>query len=92
MPILSKAYTLSKTVPTLIVDADNMPQEVHLHNATKSSNEYVYIGTSSMSITDAMHLDPGESLVLTLMPTDRLYAMSDPNGLVVGVFTIRKSD
>jgi hypothetical protein len=92
MPVTSKAYTLSNTVATLIVDADNMPQEVHLHNMTKSSNEYIYIGTAGMSMADAIHLDPGESLTLTLNPKDALYGMSDPNGLVVGVLAIRKND
>lgn len=92
MPLATKKYTLSSTVPTLIVDADNMSQEVHLHNMNKSSNQYVHIGPAGMTLADSIHLDPGESITLTLEPTDQLYGMSDPNGLVVGVLTIRKSD
>lgn len=92
MPITSQTFTLSNTTQTLIVDADNMQQEVHLHNMTKSSNQYVHIGPDGMTIAGSIHLDPGESKVMTLVPKDKLYAMSDPDGLVVAVLTIRKND
>jgi hypothetical protein len=92
MPILNAKYTLSDTTRTLVVDADNMPQEVHLHNATKSSNEYVYIGNEDMTLTNSLHLDPGESKVLTLRPKDRLFAMSDPDELDILVLVIQKHD
>jgi hypothetical protein len=92
MPILNAKYTLSDTTRTLVVDADNMPQEVHLHNATKSSNQYVYIGNEDMTLTNSLHLDPGESKVLTLRPKDRLFAMSDPTDLDILVLVIQKHD
>jgi hypothetical protein len=69
-----------------------MPQEVHLHNQDKRNNHYVHIGTNAMTLANSIHLDPGESVVLQLNPTDELYAMSDPNGVAVGVFCIRQSD
>ena len=92
MPILNAAYTLSNTVRTLVMDADNMVQEVHLHNATKSSNEYIYIGNDTMTLANSLHLDPGESRVLHLNPKDKLYAMSDPSGLELHVLAIQKND
>lgn len=92
MPVLTATYTLSDTVRTLVMDADNMVQEVHLHNATKSSNEYIYIGNDTMTLANSLHLDPGESKVLHLNPKDKLYAMSDPSGLELHVLAIQKND
>ena len=92
MPVLNATYTLSDTTRTLVMDADNMVQEVHLHNATKSSNEYVYIGNENMTLLNSLHLDPGESKVLHLNPKAKLYAMSDPSGLVLHVLAIQKND
>jgi hypothetical protein len=92
MPLVNRQVTLSNTVATEIVGHDNMPHEVILHNMTKSSNNFVHYGNASMSLTNSPHIDPGETLKLTLRPGDRLYAMSDPNGLVVGVLDIRKND
>ena len=92
MPILHRRVTLSDTTPTEIVGQDNQPHEVHLHNMTKSSNEYIYLGGSAVGTGNSIHIDPGESITLTLGPEDRLYAISDPDGLDVGVLDIRKND
>jgi hypothetical protein len=92
MPISTAQVTLSNVTPTEIVGHDNMPHLVTLHNMTKSSNNYVHLGDASMTLLNSIHIDPGETLQLTLQPGDRLFAMSDPNGLVVGVMDIRKSD
>jgi hypothetical protein len=67
-----------------------MPQEVHLHNQNKSSNQYIYIGNETVTLTNSIHLDPAESKVLQLMPNDALFALSEPNGLTLGVLTIRQ--
>jgi hypothetical protein len=45
-----------------------------------------------MTLTNTPHLDPATTVQFTLRPGDRLFAMSDPNGLVVGVMDIRKVD
>jgi hypothetical protein len=92
MPLVNRQVTLSNTVATEIVGHDNMPHGVILHNMTKSSNSFVHYGNASMSLTNSPHIDPGETLKLILHPGDRLFAMSDPNGLVVGVLDIRKND
>jgi len=80
------------TTAQVVVGADNMPHEVHLHNMEKSSNQYVYIGGPELTVSNSIHLDPGESLVMTLEPNDELYALSDPNGLELGVLDVRKND
>lgn len=88
--ITNAAFTLSNTVRQQVVNPSTMPQEVHLHNQNKSSNNYIYIGNSGVTLTNSIHLDPGESKVLHLMPGDSLHALSDPNGLTLGVLTIRQ--
>lgn len=92
MPIITSQATLSNTTATEIVGHDNMPHDVILHNMTKSSNEYVHLGNASMTLLNSIHIDPGETIQLTLQPGDRLFAMSDPDGLVVAVMDIRKPD
>lgn len=91
MPIVNRQVTLSNLTATEIVESHNMPHEVHLHNMTKSSNSFIHLGNADMTLLNSIHIDPGESLQLVLRPGDRLFAMSDPNGLVVGVLDIRKT-
>ena len=91
MPIVSAVFTLSDTTATRIVQADVMPHQVTLHNMTKSNNQYVHIGGPGVTDANSIHIDPGETLTITLGPLDELYAVSDPDGLVVGVLDIRKS-
>ena len=85
----SSVFTLSETTPTLIVSKSVNPQEVTLHNMTKSSNEYIYIGPSTVTTTNSIHIDPGETLTINLASNDDLWAVSDPSGLVVGVLAVR---
>jgi hypothetical protein len=91
MTVIHRQVTLG-TAATEIVGHDNMPHEVILHNMTKSSNEYIFYGGSAVSTTNAPHIDPGQTVQFTLGPEDRLFAVSDPAGLVVGVMDIRKLD
>jgi hypothetical protein len=91
MAIVTRQTTLG-TAATEIVGHDNMPHDVILHNMTKSSNEYIFFGGPDVSTTNSPHIDPGETIQFTLGPEDRLYAVSDPAGLVVGVMDIRKND
>ena len=92
MTILTRAVTLSNVTPTVIVGRDNMPHTVTLHNMTKSSNEYVHVGPADMTLANSIHIDPGQTIQITLRPGDVLYGMSDPNGLVVGVLDIQNND
>jgi hypothetical protein len=49
MPITQNLLTLSLGTPVQIVDPQTQAQEVHLHNMNKSSNQYIHIGTSSVT-------------------------------------------
>ena len=92
MPLISEVFTLSATVPTQVVASDNMPQDVVLHNMTKSSNEYIHIGDENVTTSNSIHLDPGQTISFTIGPLDALYAVSNPDGLVLGVLAIRRRD
>jgi hypothetical protein len=88
--IVNAVFTLSNTTQTKVVAASTLPQEVHLHNMTKSSNNYIHIGGAGVTLLNSLHLDPGESKVIQLMPNDDLWAVSNPNGLVLGVLAVRQ--
>lgn len=92
MPWTTSNVTLGSAA-TQIVGPDNMPQQIILHNMTKSSNEYIHIGPDN-TVTDlnSIHIDPGQTIYLTLMPEDEIWAVSDPSGLKVGVAKIMKAD
>jgi hypothetical protein len=89
--LIHNRYTLTSGTPTEVAGPSTQRQVVHLHNATKSSNEYIYLGGSTVSTTNSIHLDPGESKEITLEPLDSLYAVSDPSGLNLGVLIVRQS-
>ena len=91
MTLVNRQVTLG-TAATEIVGHDNMANDIILHNMTKSSNQYIFYGGPDVSTTNAPHIDPGETIQFTLRPGDRLYAISDPADLVVGVLDIRKND
>lgn len=86
MPIYTSQHTLGTATPVQIAGSHYMAQDVTVHNMTKSSNEYVYVGGPDVTIENGMHIDPGGTLQLKIQPGDGLYAVSDPGGLEVGVF------
>lgn len=88
MPIHNDLITLSSATATAVVPVDNMEQEVHLHNMTKSSNEYIHLGNADMTLANSIHIDPGESITMMIGPGDELFAMSDPDGLELGILRI----
>ncbi len=87
MPLYTNNVTLGTAVQ-MVVPPRSMGQEVHLHNMTKSSNEYIHIGPSNINLTNSVHMDPGESMVITLGPGDDLYAFSDPSGIELGILAV----
>jgi hypothetical protein len=95
MALVSRQVTCSDTVAKRIVGADNMPHKAILHNATKSSNEYIYIAGGSaqaFSTVAGMHIDPGQTIYVDLAPNDELWATSDPDELIVQVLDMRRND
>jgi len=93
MALVSRRVSLDGT-PQRIVGADNMPHRVMLHNASKSSNEYVFIGGSTATAGTAlgMHIDPAQTIYVDLAPNDELWAVSDPHDIDVMVLDMRRND
>jgi hypothetical protein len=95
MALVSRQVTCSDTVAQRIVGSDNMPHRAILHNATKSSNEYIYIAGGSaqaFGTVAGMHIDPGQTIYVDLAPNDELWATSDPDELIVHVLDMRRND
>ena len=88
--LTSSVFTLSNTTATRIVNASTNPQKVRLHNMTKSSNAFVHVGPATVTTSNSIHIDPASDLQITLGPGDDLWAVSDPNGLVVGVLAVKQ--
>lgn len=85
MPIYASQVTLGTAAPVLIVKSHHMAQDVTIHNHSKSSNQYVYIGGGSVSEVNSIHIDPGETLQLKIQAGDVLYGISNVDDLKVGV-------
>jgi hypothetical protein len=89
--ILHNRYTLTAGTPTEVVSPAIQRQVAHLHNLSKSSNNYIYLGSETVSTANSIHLDPGESKEITLEPLDTIWAVSDPSGIDLGVLIVRQS-
>lgn len=89
MPITSQQITLG-TAGVLIVPSYHNAQTIQLHNHTKSSNEYIFVGGSGVTSATGIHIDPGEDRTIEVPPGDELWAASDPDGLVVGILVVKR--
>jgi hypothetical protein len=89
--ILNNQFTLGSAIPMEVVSPATMRQVAHLHNQSKSSNNFIFIGNETVSTANGIHLDPAESKIITLEPGDSLWAVSNPNGLSLGVLTVRQA-
>jgi hypothetical protein len=73
-------YTIG-TAAVKILEAKANPTQVILHNADKSSNEYIWFGGSAdVTITNGIHLDNGEDYQFVLQPGNQLWAISNDAG------------
>lgn len=85
MPIIASQITLGTATPALVVRSHHMAQDVSIHNQSKSSNQYAYIGGDSVSESNSIHIDPGETLQLKIQSGDVLWGISNVADLKVGV-------
>jgi hypothetical protein len=66
------------TTAVAILGKHSGPIQVILHNAVKSSNEYIWFGGSSAVTTSTgAHLDNAETYQLVLQPGNELWAITD---------------
>lgn len=81
-------FTLTGTaVP--VTSHHNQGNVVTFHNAAKSSNNLIYLGTSTVTTANGLHIDADEFLRLELGPNQIIWALSDPSGIVLEVLEQR---
>lgn len=86
MALTNAKFTLGTASATKIATASINPQHVTLHNMSKSGNEFIHIGgVSSITTTNSIHIDPGETLQLMLLPNEELYAIAATGTPPIGV-------
>jgi hypothetical protein len=77
MPLQTAQYTVG-TAAIKVLSGQSNPTQVILHNANKSSNNYIWFGGSSAVTTSTgIHLDNGEDYQFVLQPGNELWAISD---------------
>jgi hypothetical protein len=73
----TKQVTIGTAAVQILGTQDN-PVQVILHNADKSSNEYIWFGGSSAVTTSTgAHLDNAGTYQLVLKPGNELWAITD---------------
>lgn len=89
--LIHNVFTLTSGTATEVAGPSTQRQVVHLHNMQKSGNNFIYVGSSTVTTSNSIHLDPGESKEMTLEPLDSLFAVSDPTDLELGVLIVRQT-
>lgn len=79
MTFQTAQFTVGTTAVQIIAPQTN-PTQIILHNANKSSNEYIWFGGSNeVTISNGIHLDNGEDYQLVLQPGNSLWAIAEKN-------------
>jgi hypothetical protein len=77
VPLNTKQVTVG-TVSVKILPSNSNPIHVLLHNAEKSSNEFIWFGGSSdVTTTTGAHLDDSETYQITLFQGNELWAITN---------------
>ena len=92
MALTNAQYTVAESTRVLIASADNMPQDVIVHEGDHASSTTTFLGDSAVTGTTGLHIHNGETLQFTLRPGDELYAYSSQGALVLHVIQIQKND
>jgi len=92
MALTNAQYTVAESTRVLIASADNMPQDVIIHEGDNASSTTCFLGDSAVTGTTGLHIHNGETLQFTLRPSDELYAYSSQGAPVLHVIQIQKND
>ena len=85
MPLQTKQVSVG-TVAVQVLDQHSSPQHVILHNAEKSSKEFIWFGgNSAVTTSTGAHLDNSETYNLILFPTNELWAIRNSGTAVLHV-------
>lgn len=76
--MLNTAQITVGTAAVRVLEPAMKPREVLLHNANKSSNEYIWFGGgSAVTISTGAHLDNASTYEIILQPGNELWAITD---------------
>lgn len=92
MPIINAQYTVAEDTRVLVAQADNMPQDVWVHEADHSESTTLYLGDETVTGSNGLHLHAADTIKMTLMPGDKLYAYSTQGAPTVHILQIQKND
>jgi len=92
MALTNAQYTVAQGTRVRIAAADNMPQDVIIHEGDHASSTTSFLGDSAVTATTGLHLHNGETLSMTLRPGDELWCYSSQNAPVIHVIQIQKND
>ena len=74
---LQTAQVDVNTTAVKLLSAVGGPVQIILHNATKGGNNYIFFGGSSAVTTSTgIHLDPGDDYQIVLQPGNELWAIA----------------
>lgn len=76
--MLNTAQISVGTAAVRVLEPAMKPREVILHNAVKSSNEYIWFGGgSAVTTSTGAHLDNADTYQIILQPGNELWAITD---------------
>lgn len=77
MALQSKHVTVG-TAAVRVLEQHSSPQHVVIHNAQKSSNEFIWLGGgAALTTSTGTHLDDSDTYVFTLFQGNELWAVTD---------------
>lgn len=88
MPIYQARFTLGTGSATRIVAPSVEPQHVWIHEADHSESTEAYLGNSSVTASNGMHLHPAQTIEMILNPNDSLYAISGQGAPIIHVLRV----
>ena len=89
MPLVANQYTLSNVTAAKIVSAEPMQQTALIHNGDHGSH-IVYLGSPSVTASNGMHVDAGQTISLPLDPGSELWAISSHDGTLLTKLVIKQ--
>lgn len=76
--MLNTAQITVGTAAVQVLEPAMKPRSVLLHNAQKSSNEFIWFGGgSAVTTSTGAHLDNAETYQITLQPGNELWAITN---------------
>ena len=82
MPVQTYSYDLAEDVRTQVVPPNTQPQQVIIHNHEHNLAKEIFVGNSSVTVNNGLHVVAKETYIFDLGPGDSLYAISTENGTV----------